>query len=118
MAFKAQDGIACILAVVINTSFLTSSGLANDGQEPALVGAPVEKVFVPLGFDDNDNVEVVVHGHFQSTCFKVGPSTATVDAAAKTVTINANTEPTSIVLMIKGIVEGKEEPVKEEAKTN
>ena len=45
MAFKAQDGIACILAVVINTSFLTSSGLANDGQEPALVGAPVEKVF-------------------------------------------------------------------------
>ncbi len=37
---------------------------------------------------------------------------------SKTVTINANTEPASIVLMIKGIVEGKEEPVKEEAKTN
>ena len=37
---------------------------------------------------------------------------------SKTVTINANTEPASIVLMIKGTVEGKEEPIKEEAKTN
>lgn len=41
---------------------------------------------------------------------KNGPQT-------KTVTINANTEPNSIVLMIKGIVDAKEE-VKEEAKTN
>jgi hypothetical protein len=38
---------------------------------------------------------------------------------SKTVTINANTEPAAIVLMIKGTVEGAEEPHKEEpAKTN
>jgi Protein of unknown function (DUF1573) len=38
---------------------------------------------------------------------------------SKTVTINANTEPASIVLMIKGTVEGGEEAPKEEpAKTN
>jgi hypothetical protein len=37
---------------------------------------------------------------------------------SKTVTINANTEPSSIVLMIKGTVDAKEEPAKEEAKTN
>jgi Protein of unknown function (DUF1573) len=37
---------------------------------------------------------------------------------SKTVTINANTEPNSIVLMIKGTVETTEEPAKQEAKTN
>jgi hypothetical protein len=37
---------------------------------------------------------------------------------SKTVTINANTEPNSIVLMIKGTVETPEEPAKQEAKTN
>jgi hypothetical protein len=66
-------------------------GLANvamaDG--PVLVTAPVEKVFVPAGFDDNDKVEVVVHGHFNSSCYKMGPVSAAIDEANKKVTITA-----------------------------
>ena len=33
-----------------------------------LVQAPIDKVFVPLGFDDNDKVELIIHGQFPNTC--------------------------------------------------
>jgi hypothetical protein len=75
--------------VSVSLLFLSTNSFADSSQDPTLVSAPVEKVFIPLGFDTNDNVEVVVHGHFPSTCYKVGPSTATVDAVAKTVTIQS-----------------------------
>lgn len=32
----------------------------------------LQKVFVPVGFDDNDRVQVTVQGTFDSTCLKVG----------------------------------------------
>ena len=54
-----------------------------------LVPAPVDKVFVPTGFDDNDKIEVVVHGKFVSSCYKMGPATASFDAATKKIVINA-----------------------------
>lgn len=54
---------------------------------PLLAPAPVEKVFVPLGFDDNDNVEVVLAGHFTNICSKVGPVEVAVDAECKVVTL-------------------------------
>ena len=70
-------------------SLPVTAGFAMAAEGPRLVNAPVERVFVPFGFDDNDNVEVVLHGHFANTCYKIGPATAKVDEAAKTVTIEA-----------------------------
>ena len=78
----------CVTAVLFS-SLLAGSAVADPTPDPRLIGAPVERVFVPLGFDNNDNVEVVVHGHFSNTCFKVGPTNAVVDAQTKTVTIQA-----------------------------
>ena len=54
-----------------------------------LVPAPIDKVFVPTGFDDNDKVEVIIHGKFVSSCYKMGPATATLDAATKKIVITA-----------------------------
>lgn len=34
-----------------------------------VISAPVDHLFVPAGFDNNDNVEVVVSGHFPSSCY-------------------------------------------------
>jgi hypothetical protein len=56
---------------------------------PVLVTAPVEKVFVPAGFDDNDKVEVIIHGHFNSSCYKMGPVSASVDETTKKIAIRA-----------------------------
>ncbi len=36
---------------------------------PIVVDAPIDHLFVPHGFDNNDNVEVMVTGNFPSTCF-------------------------------------------------
>lgn len=66
----------------------TGQAVARSGQ-PVLVTAPVDKVFVPSGFDDNDNVEIVVHGSFPNTCYKIGPATATVAAGVVTVEAKA-----------------------------
>lgn len=63
------------------------SSLALAG--PVQVESPVNKVFVPLGFDDNDDAEVVLRGDFTNSCYKVGPATATVNAETRTVTIDA-----------------------------
>jgi hypothetical protein len=40
------------------------------GQEP--IDAPVEKVFIPAGYDDNDGVEVMIHGEFANGCYRLG----------------------------------------------
>lgn len=57
---------------------------------PILVKAPVEKIFVPLGFDTNDNIEIFYHGHFPNSCYKVGPAKAVVDEAKKTISVQAS----------------------------
>ena len=67
---------------------LTATIALADSQ-PDVVSAPVEKVYVPLGFDDNDNVEIVLHGHFNSSCYKVGPTTARVDYETQTIHIDS-----------------------------
>lgn len=48
-------------------------------QEPA----PVEHVFVPQGFDDNDNAEVIIQGRFPNACMKTGPVEKSVDLQNK-----------------------------------
>jgi len=47
--------------------------------------APVEHVFVPQGFDDNDNAEVIVQGRFPNACMKTGPVEKTVDVQTQTI---------------------------------
>jgi hypothetical protein len=49
--------------------------------------APVEKVFVPQGFDNNDNIEVIVQGRFPNACMKTGPVGKTVDHSTRTITL-------------------------------
>jgi hypothetical protein len=68
--------------------FVASVAGAAPTRPPILVTAPVDKVFVPSGFDDNDDVEVIVHGSFPNTCYKTGPVTGKVDASTGVVTVD------------------------------
>ncbi len=54
--------------------FLSPSLLGADSHRPALVEASVSTVYAPGGFDDNDNIQVVIEGIFPNTCYKSGPS--------------------------------------------
>ncbi len=38
-------------------------------QAPRVVDAPVDHLYVPSGFDNNDNVELVVTGYFPNPCY-------------------------------------------------
>lgn len=38
-------------------------------QVPTIVEAPVDHAFVPVGFDNNDNIEVVITGKFPNPCY-------------------------------------------------
>ena len=51
--------------------------------EPNEVPAPVEKIFIPYGFDNNDNVEVILQGKFPDTCYQVGRTGYKVDKDKK-----------------------------------
>lgn len=47
--------------------------------EPNEVPAPIEHIYVPHGFDNNDNIEVVLKGTFPDTCYQVGRAGYKVD---------------------------------------
>lgn len=52
------------------TTFLVLSSLSAFAQsEPIVIVSPVDHLFVPKGFDNNDNVEVVVTGKFPNPCY-------------------------------------------------
>lgn len=54
-------------------SLTSVSALAD--QIEGLVELPLERAFVPeTGFDDNDRVEIVVHGRLPNGCYKLGQS--------------------------------------------
>ncbi len=41
--------------------------------QPELVSIPVQRAFIPVGFDNNDHVQITVSGEFPDTCHKLGP---------------------------------------------
>ncbi|MEN9809421.1 MAG: hypothetical protein RLZZ488_988 [Pseudomonadota bacterium] len=53
----------------------------------SLEPAPVEKVFVPQGFDNNDNTEVIIQGRFPNACMKTGPVGAKIDTQNQVITL-------------------------------
>ena len=75
----------------LSIALVLTSGTVLAQKGPVEVNAPVEKIFIPDGFDDNDNVEVVLHGEFPSTCYNVGKTQATVDEDNKLIKVTAST---------------------------
>lgn len=78
-----------ILGLALGGSLIFAT-VAQAKRGPLVVDAPIEKIFIPDGFDDNDNVEVVLHGEFPSSCYNIGNATATVDAVSKKVKVQAS----------------------------
>ena len=76
---------------ILAIALLFTAGAIYAQKGPVEVTAPVEKLFVPEGFDNNDNVEVVLHGEFPSTCYNVGQTKATVDKENKLIKVEATT---------------------------
>jgi hypothetical protein len=54
---------------------------------PKLVPVAYEKVYVPVGFDDNDNVQIIATGEFAHTCYRQAETKVTVDQTKKVITL-------------------------------
>ena len=74
------------LIVVCGMGF---AGLSFAAKGPISIDASVEKIFIPDGFDDNDNVEVVLHGEYPSTCYSQGQTNVNVDHENKVIKVKA-----------------------------
>ena len=61
---------ASALSLVAFSSAGISQAFAAPKALPQIVPFAVEQIYVPFGFDDNDNSEVIVHGNLPSTCYK------------------------------------------------
>ncbi len=77
------------LVTGVSSVFMAVVCSAAFAEGPILVQAPIDRVFVPMGFDDNDKVEVILSGKFPSSCYKVGPAEAFVNPLSKKIEIRA-----------------------------
>ena len=72
------------LMLVAGTSFADDRSF-----EPVLRSIKPENVFVPTGFDNNDNSQIVLAGNYANTCYKVGPTSASVDHDKRRITVDS-----------------------------
>ncbi len=73
---------ATILALLATPLLAHSpAARADDPVANGLVPVSVHAIFVPGGFDDNDESQVILDGYLPSTCYRLSHNTAALDAA-------------------------------------
>lgn len=73
------------LFLMVSTLFISTCVFATQD----VISAPVSKIFVPSGFDSNDNVELLVKGTFPDTCYSRNNYSLSVDQDLINITITA-----------------------------
>jgi hypothetical protein len=76
------------LGALLSFGVMASDG--GDAPRVIEVSAPVKAVFIPKGFDSNDDAQVIVAGAYPNSCYKVGPTTVSVDKETQTVNVAVN----------------------------
>ncbi len=74
------SGIAVLLALTGASAM--ARDLASD-TVPTKVAVDLGTAYIPQGFDSNDNVQLVVEGIFENTCFRQAPTRAVVDPVTR-----------------------------------
>lgn len=77
------------LIPALSLAALASSALADGPRDGDVIDLDARHVFVPVGFDDNDETMVVVDGYLPSACYRLTKPEADVDHAARTITVKA-----------------------------
>ena len=80
--------------LLVSTSVFAFSSLTIAGEAlslPTEMDSPIENVFIPVGFDDNDNVEIVLKGTYPNSCYRVASSDSYVDHEKREITLTATT---------------------------
>jgi hypothetical protein len=87
--FKKCKSLFSVLVLAGSCVLGVRAALADPVVAPILRNAPVDNIFAPVGFDDNDDVELILHGHFSNSCNKIGPAIGIVDSDTFEITVSA-----------------------------
>lgn len=75
-------------SVFLSSSIIVSVFSTFSYASPIEVAAPIDSLFLPSGFDSNDNVEVVVAGTFPNSCYRTGRTNVTLDQETREIKID------------------------------
>lgn len=91
MKSKKASLIAIALAVgsfLLNGTPSRANSVTTDSDtNPKLVTMAAQSIFAPPGFDDNDNVQIVIEVYLPNTCYKSAPPLVRVDQATRQIFI-------------------------------
>ena len=77
------------LRTVISGLVAALAAITTTAQASTIRSIQVEQLFVPQGYDDNDEIVLLVSGHFESTCEQVMDPVVTIDHDARTIHVDA-----------------------------
>jgi hypothetical protein len=77
------------LVVLAAIGWYRLAASAQGADESRIVGLKAEILFAPKGFDDNDQVEVVLDGWLASSCDKLGETKFKLDRETLTIAVEA-----------------------------
>lgn len=77
----------CIFAIALFAVSLPSN--ASSADDPTYEAYPLvpEHAFVPPGFDDNDNSQIVLAGTFPDTCHRMGPTQVLMEKGSREIVV-------------------------------
>lgn len=82
---RMHSFVAIFVLLFLTGSVSLASVLPTETEERTLVPLSFDTLYIPSGFDSNDNVQLVGEGFFRNACFSLAPTTVSVDHAGKTI---------------------------------
>lgn len=77
--------------LLVLVSVLLFSGFANAFVSlPELVSVGLGQTFIPMGYDDNDQVQFVVDGVLSNSCYKLAPHEVSVDKNSRSIEVRSH----------------------------
>jgi len=88
LIFLLSTVFSTLAAAQFRPGIVTDSKFSLMGGNTTQIPAPIDKVFIPQGFDSNDNAEIIVSGTFPNSCYKMGHATKTFNKEEQKVYVN------------------------------
>lgn len=73
--------------ILVTSILFAGSVFANTFAGPTIVDVEFTDSYAPKGFDDNDNVQIVVEGSFPNSCFRPAEYEQTIDFDKKEIVV-------------------------------
>lgn len=80
--------IAFVIPVLAAMLAIESKAQPGISDQPEKIPVLYNTVYIPDGFDNNDNVQIVGEGLFSNTCYRPAQTTASVDEEQKIITLH------------------------------